>query len=140
MTWTATIASAQLQQTHFDVLVTFTDGTVVDKSTFQAADDADLSQQIVQRLAYLNRAGAAKIAGITLGPFVPPIQPAPIPPTQEQIDQNAFLALLQNWKTLKATLASGASKTVTQQSVDDAYAAWKTAYKDAYAPFLVGLF
>lgn len=66
------------------------------------------------------------------------IPPTVIPPTQDELDKKAFIVLVQNWKIVKAALASGASKTVTQTDVDAAYAAWKSAYKDSYAELLVG--
>lgn len=60
----------------------------------------------------------------------------PDPPTQEQIDFNAWLVLKADWQTKTKELASGLSKTVTQQDVDTAYGLMKQAYKDSYGPFI----
>lgn len=66
--------------------------------------------------------------------------PAPLPPTPDELALTAFLELVRVYREAKAALDSGLSKTATPQSVDDAYAAMKLAYKEEYAPYVVGLF
>lgn len=65
---------------------------------------------------------------VDLSPVEPP------PPTREEIDRQAFIALLDEYVAKKA--AYDAKLLLDEQVVTEAWAAVKAAYQDDYAPIL----
>lgn len=101
---------------------------------YMVRDDADLDRQVLARLA-------VKARVITLGPrtVTAPVVKQPDPPTQADLDRAAFAVLVREYEQVVAAVKAGVGK-VTQADVDAAYAAMKSAYRDEYAPLLVGVF
>ena len=136
MNWTANKVSKGISNGEVWVQVVYVEvggeqATVVERTNIVTPDWPDAI--IRSRLTQLN---GIDLSLVELGAVKP--SPVKLPPTQEEIDRAAFLALLRDWQKKKAELENGIGKT-TQQDVDDAVTAWKTAYKDEYAPFLVGV-
>ena len=75
---------------------------------------------------------------IKLGAPAAATPPVEHTPTQDELDQKAFIALAEDWRIKKAAL--NVSKELTQQDVDAAYDALKAAFKEEYAALVVGLF
>lgn len=96
----------------------------------------NIQPDILDHLALCDSLASFDPASVPITLSIPVPKP-PNPPTQDELDLQAFLALLRDLKEKKAAL--GTSKTLTQQDVDVAKAAMTAAYKEAYAPFLVGL-
>lgn len=105
---------------------------VVEK--FYARDDADLDRQVLAR-------AAAKSRPITLGvrTVTAPPRRDPAPPSQDDLDREAFAAKVREYRGLAAAVKAGVGKT-TQDDVDAKVAEIKAAYRDEYAPMLVGVF
>lgn len=102
---------------------------------FRARDDADLNRQI---LALVDSRAAA---GITVGARTVDV-PAPRreePKSQDDLDREAFAAKVREYRGLAAAVKAGVGKT-TQDDVDAKVAEIKAAYRDEYAPMLVGVF
>jgi len=125
------VVSKVLDGSVWAVRVEFGDGTY---RVFRVRDDADLDAQIL--------AGeAVKARVVTLGAreVVAPATPTPKVPTQDDIDREAFVVLVRDIRSKRAEVDAGVGKT-TQADVDAAVASMKDAYKDEYAPLLVGVF
>lgn len=109
---------------------------VVDGVTekFMVRDDDDLDRQVLARVAVKSKA-------ITLGSrtVTAPVVKPPAPPTQEEIDRAAFATLVRQYQILSAAVTAGVGK-ATQADLDAKVVEIKTAYKDEYAPLLVGVF
>lgn len=102
---------------------------------FRARDDADLNRQI---LALVDSRAAS---GITVGARTVEA-PAPRreePKSMDDLDREAFAGLVREYRSLAASVKAGVGKT-TQADVDGKVAEIKAAYKDEYAPMLVGVF
>lgn len=87
----------------------------------------------------LDELNGLDISQIALGP--PAARKQPDPPTQDQLDLQAFQLATQNYLTIYATVngaaASKISTKLTQQDVLDAYSAWKqTVLSDTYLALL----
>lgn len=109
---------------------------VVDGVTekFMVSDDADLDRQVLSRAAVKSRT-------ITLGErtvSAPVVRP-PAPKSLDDLDREAFAGLVREYRSLAAAVKAGVGKT-TQADVDGKVAEIKAAYKDEYAPMLVGVF
>lgn len=140
MNWTAKKQKAGVTNGEVFVPVVYTadSGEVANESYRTRKVTPDWPDALIRaRLAELNTVDLSQLS--EGDPKPAPVEVKPVP-TQDELDQQNFLALLNDWKQKDAALKSGASKTATQQVVDDAYAAWKAVYKDEYAPFIVGLF
>lgn len=109
---------------------------VVDGVTekFMVRDDDDLDRQVLARVAVKSKA-------ITLGPrtVTAPVVKQPDPPTQADLDRAAFAVLVRDYRALAAEVAVGVGKT-TQADLDAKVGEIKAAYRDEYAPMLVGVF
>lgn len=101
---------------------------------YMVRDDADLDRQVLARLA-------VKARVITLGPrtVTAPVVKQPDPPTQADLDRAAFAVLVRDYRALAAEVAVGVGKT-TQADLDAKVGEIKAAYRDEYAPMLVGVF
>lgn len=131
MAVTARIVSSDPRGSEFKIEAEYTVNGVAHLEYFRASNQSHAESIIKSRIALLETPPV-----ITPGAVVVPPPPTPKPPTPEELALAAWLVLLNDWKLKKSAL--GVSKTVTQQDVDAAYAAMKTDYIDAYAPFLVG--
>ena len=141
MTWTAEKLSKQVVGGEVYVYVRFTDsmtGEVLTPGAYRhTAPPAGWPDNLINaRLDELNSL-EAKAAAIALG--LPAAPPAAKTPTQDELDRAAFLDLCSSYRLAQSELNAGVGKT-TQADVDAAIVAIKSAYKDEYAPFIVGLF
>lgn len=134
--WVATPFDKMIESAKLRVDVEYTRGASKLIKIHRVDTYAQFVAEVKAEVARLEAVDAALAQVDTTKPVDTAATP-PVPPTQAELDQQAFLVLLRDWQAKKAAL--GISKTVTQQDVDDAYAAMKTAYIDAYAPFLVGI-
>ena len=134
MTWTANKNAAIFENGMISVPVTFTsDGKEqpferVYRTEMLSADwpDADIR-------AKLDALNSMDLSSIGTGAPNPESSLKTTPPTQDEIDQAAWIDAVRNWRRLKTIVDGGLSKTVTQADVDAAYAVVKSTYKDAYA-------
>lgn len=97
------------------------------------AIEEHVSRIIQNHLAAWTVAGAA-----TNGQVVPDVTlpGPPDPPSQDELDKQAWFALRAEWQRQVKVLASGLSKTVNDQTVAAAYDAMKQAYKEDYGAFV----
>lgn len=129
--WTATKTDKGRDGATVWVQATFTDGVSSFTRSYKSESVPDdwPDVEIRSQLARLN---ALDIDKIVLGDVTPP--KPPVPPTQNELDLQAWLALKQDYQTKLKAL--GISKVITQTDVDDALAAMKLAYKEEYGAFL----
>lgn len=64
---------------------------------------------------------------------------SPVALTQEQIDQQAFLALVKQYRDVQAAVKAGVGK-ADQSTLDGILGQIKATFIDSYASFIVGLF
>jgi hypothetical protein len=131
--WTATKVDKGQEGPSAWVSVEYTDGTAkflrsyTTESVSAGWPDFDVRAQLV-------RLNALDLSAVKLGAIDPPRLPDP--PTQDELDLQAWIAAKLDYQTKQKIFDSGLSKTVTQQDVDDAYAQMKTLYKEEYGVFL----
>ncbi len=127
----------------FTLVYEVTDGVNVEQITEPRVSSVDSIDQIISdAVAYRNRVEAQKAAIAALDPALYADvtleelkdRKKPPPPTQEELDRQAWLALKTDYQIKLKAL--GISKTITQTDVDDAYAAMKAAFKEEYGVFL----
>ena len=92
--------------------------------------------QIRDREAQLN---AVDLTAIKLGARDDAPVIVPVPPTQDELDKAEFLVLVDSFRRVQSEVKAGVGKS-TQADLDALVIQIKAAYKDEYAPFLVGLF
>lgn len=135
MTWTATASKPRIDNDVVRIEVTFTDGVhsvIQNFSLFSVEDFNQFPLRVGQRKDQIEALLAVSDAFVS-GPVA---IPAVKPPTQEQIDQQAFIDARNLYrlrvKEFEATDLTG----VTQTDVDDAYAVMKALYKPEYGSFI----
>ncbi len=121
-----------LENGYFDVIA-YLDGEYCE---FRVRDDAELDSQALALFLYRDKQEKTLI---TLGDRVFSIPGPPPPPTQEQLNLEAWLTLLKTYRETKAKFTFGDGKT-TDADVTAAHNALKATYLDSYAPYLVGVF
>ena len=102
-------------------------------TTLLVRDDADLDRQVL--------ALTTPAPTVTLGSrrVSAPEVVAPQPRSMDDLDLEAFALLVREYRSIKAQVAAGVGK-VDQAALDAKVAEIKAAYKDEYAPMLVGVF
>lgn len=134
MAWTADKAAYGFSSGLVWARVVYANGTLTFEETYRTRTiAAGWPDSVVrERVDELN---SLDLSVLKTGPPDPKPVVVAVPPTQDEIDLQNWLVLYRDWQDKNAIL--GVSKTVTQQQVDAALAAWKAAFKDQYARFLI---
>ncbi len=82
--YTATIESKQINKGVIQVGVIYGNGSDNFTEVYSIRGLSDLENNIINKLSQLNSIDLSKIQ---LGTFIPPVQPVPVPPTQDEIDK-----------------------------------------------------
>lgn len=129
----------------FALVFEATDGSKTEQVTAAFVSEVDSIAQIIENdVTQRNRDQAQKDAIAALDPQDYAnvsledlkARKAPPPPTQDELDFQAWQMLKADWQKKSKILQSGLSTTVKQADVDAAYAAMKAAYKESYGDFL----
>lgn len=139
--WTASIAKKDREGFQLRLIVEYSNGTdkIVKEYRFDGENiDASLQQQVKAQLAKLAAIDSA-VASLPTGTIAIIPDKLPDPPTQDDLDLQAFSALVDHYRSVQAELKAGIDK-VTQADLDAIAEQIKASFKDSYAKLLVGLF
>lgn len=136
--WTATARAPRVFNETAKIEVVFSDGTrsVIHDFEVNSGDSVtNFAAAVASRRASIK----AFFDAIDLFQTGLIADPAAKTPTQAELDQASFLSLIQSYRNAVAALKGGLG-TTKQADIDAIVAQIKSAYKDAYAPFVVGVF
>jgi hypothetical protein len=136
MAWTTTIAELQDKGTTVSVVFVFTDSDT--NQSFKIQADGFTSDDQIKRFATNQIAAYSGKNQITSKPndVLDLSPPAPPPPTQDQIDRQAYQALVQQYRAIKSALSFGI---LTQSDLDKVISDLKTTYQTGYEVYLIGI-
>lgn len=132
MAWSATVVGKSISGSSILVVVEFTDGARVFQENFALQNPLDaqaVRRSVEQRLVQLVKLDALN-AAITVGQNITPV-PAPPPPTQAQIDRDAWFVDYQKLQSLLRLVATGLLAATDAQVTNlqaDLVLRWKNSY------------
>jgi hypothetical protein len=133
--WTAKLTNKQIKDGKVILNIEYTDGkeTLYDVVTLTVPTDIkNIATARIQQLQNLS----AYADGLTVGnvDLTPPVIPTPPTPTQDEIDQANYFALLEKWTIAKADVDKG-----LLDKSDPIFTKLTTDLKVAYQPKYSGL-